>query len=606
MKYTKILHILAIGIIVCLLVITLPATPVLAQTILLSPISGTAGSTVSVTGTGFTAYVGQIVYVLFNYNYVASATVIAGGTFTTSLTVPTAYATGMTVPVTIQHTTATYDATKQIAMTYFIVTARKITISPSSGYVGSTVTVSGSGFNPSRNVTIYFDTRTVRNITANSAGAFSGATFTVPDSYRGTHSVKGRDTSGNSPGVNFRTIQKITVIPDSGSVGDTITVEGTGFASSLSISFYFNDQSISAGTTSTTTNGIFTNNNFTIPPSSRGSYTIKAQDASANYSTAMFNVAEKVIITPESGSSGTTVTVSGSGFSVNKTITIKYNDAVVATSPATITTDTKGSFTGSFDVPVGLAGTYPVEATDGIYTAIVDFTAMVEATISQMTSTASPGYVGMELTITGNGFKPNALITITYTTDPVTLTTVNTDDNGAFSVTVTIPPSIGGNHIITVTDNNTTKQFTFVMESEAPPMSILLIPKSGVKVKSEINFDWVDAVDPSGVTYTLWITSDPDLTTTVLKKAGITNSEYTLTEGDELELVSRDEPYYWSVKVVDGASNESQWAPQRSFYAGSLFAMSTWAIYFLVGLGVILLCVLIYWLGKRSVQYKKS
>jgi hypothetical protein len=307
-------------------------------------------------------------------------------------------------------------------------------------------------------------------------------------------------------------------------------------------------------------------------------------------------------ITPTSGSSGTTVTVSGTGFSASRTITIKYNAVPVTTSPATITTDATGSFTASFDVPAGTAGTHLVEATDFIYSDSANFTATADAIISQTTTTASPGYVGMELTITGTGFKPDATVTITYTTDPVTLATDKTDANGAFSVTVTIPPSTAGNHIITATDDHTTKQFPFVMESAAPPIPTLLLPEEGIKSKSEAYFDWEDVDDPSGVTYTLWISSDANFTTTVLKKEGLTSSEYTITEEEKLESVSKKEPYYWGVKAIDDASNEGLWAPRQSFYVGFFFTMPTWAIYLLFGIGALLLGVLGFWLGRRSAR----
>ena len=79
MKYNKIFRVLFIGVIVCLLVTAIPATPALAQqTIVLTPAFGTAGTTVSVTG--YTAaHIGQPVYILFNYNYVSDGI----STFTT-------------------------------------------------------------------------------------------------------------------------------------------------------------------------------------------------------------------------------------------------------------------------------------------------------------------------------------------------------------------------------------------------------------------------------------------------------------------------------------------------------------------------------------------
>jgi hypothetical protein len=600
MKYKKAFRILSIAVILCLLIIAIPATPVLAQTIYCTPTSGTVGTVVTVTGYGFDPATHPTVHIFFDSTYVAVVSVLAGGSFTTSFSVST-YTTPGTHYVTARDG-PTYATSTQLAMAYFTVTARQITLSPSSGYVGDTVTVSGTGFNASSTVTIYFDTTAVGTATTNTSGAFSGATFTVPDSYRGTHTVKGSDASGDSTGVNFTILQKITVTPASGAVGDTVTVSGTGFTASSSITFYFNTQSVSADTTTTNANGSFTNNTFTIPSSSRGSYTIEAEDASGYSATATFTIGQKIAITPATGIPGTLVTISGTGFRASQTITITYNAVAVTTNPAVITTGATGSFTATFNVPAGLAGTHPVEATDGTYSYSADFVATADATISQTTSTASPGYVGMELTITGTGFIPNATVTITYATEPVVLATATTDENGAFSAVITIPPSVGGSHTITVTDALTTKQFVFVMESEAPPAPTLLLPEADDKAKGEAYFDWEDVDDDSGVTYTLWIASDAGFSQVVLEKDGLTDSEYTLTEEEKLESVGKDEPYYWSVKAIDGASNEGPWANAWSFRVGFQWPKFVgWPLYTLLGFVGLLLFILGFWMGRRSV-----
>jgi len=602
MKHSKIFRTLALAIILALLLLTIPATPAQAQYVTLNPTSGTIGTTVTITGTAFTAY--TVVYIYFGYyaySYVAVATVMTGGYFSTSFVVPSTATPGQTYIIVRDGPSYTSTA---LATTPFTVTARQITISPSSGYVGSTVTVSGSGFNASSSVTIYFDTTAVHTVTATATGTFSGATFDVPESYRGTHTVKGSDTGGESPGVSFTVLQQITVTPTSGAAADTITISGTGFAANAGITLYFDNTSVSAGTTVTNASGSFTNNLFTIPLSSRGSHTIKAKDASNNNATTPFTIAEKITITPTSGTSGTTVTVSGTGFSASRSITIKYNTVPVTSSPAAISTDTNGSFTASFNVPAGVAGTYSVQATDGTYSASVNFEATVDATISQTTSTASPGHAGMELTITGTGFKPNATVTITYTTEPVTLATVTTDANGDFSTTITIPPSAAGSHTITATDGYTSKQFTFVMESQAPPVPEPLLPEEGMKAKSEAYFDWEDVEDVSGVTYTLQIASDADFTTIVQEKTGLTSSEYTLLEEEKLESVSKDEPYYWRVKAIDGASNESQWSEAWSFSTGFQWPdFVGWPLYTTIGVGGLILFILGFWLGRRTAYY---
>ena len=601
MKHSKIFRTLALIIILSLLLLAMPATPALAQTITLTPNSGTAGTTVTITGYGFTP--STLFYILLDYTYTGYyATASTTGTITRPFTIPSATTPGIHT-VTVQDT-LTYGTGTVVASNYFTVTQVQITLSPLSGYVGDQIIISGTGFAGGSAITFYWDNIIVSGATttATTTGSFT-YTFTIPSGSQGSHTIKAQDASSNYTTATVTVLQKITVTPTSGAVSDTVSISGTGFAASSSITLYFDNVSISAGTTTTNANGSFTNNLFTIPSSSRGSHTIKAQDASSNYATTPCTITERLTITPTSGPSGTTVTVSGTGFSASTPIAIRYNNVLVTTSPPAKYTDATGSFTVDFDVPSGIAGTYSVVATDGTYTASASFVATFDATISQPTSEASPGYAGMEVSVTGTGFRPNAAVTITYTSDPILLATVTTDATGAFSATITIPPSIGGNHTITVTDGITTKQFTFVMESAAPPAPALLLPEEGIKVKAEPSFDWEDVDDPSGVTYTLQIASDAGFSITVLEKTGLTSSEYAITEEEKLESVSKEEPYYWRVKAIDGASNESE-SEVRSFSTGFQWpAFVGWPLYLVIGIGGLFLLIFGFWLGRRTAYY---
>jgi hypothetical protein len=589
-KYNRVFRTLVFTIILSLLMIAVTATPALAAgTIDISPTSGPVGTLVSISAQGFTASSTYTVY----FSGVAIRSGSTGtGTFTTTFSVPS-YARGqylVTVTVGADSSSETFDVTPQI------------TLSPSSGYVGDTVTVSGSGFNAG-SVTIYFDTTNVRTATASASGAFSGATFTVPESYRGDHTVKGRDASGDSPGVDFTVSQKITVTPASGGVGDTVSISGTGFAASSTITFYFDTASVS-GTTPTNNKGSFTFNTFTIPSSSRGSHTIKARDDSGNYATAAFTVAHKITIAPTSGVSGTTVTVKGTGFSASTPITIWYNRAYNANPVTTTSTDANGSFTASFAVPAGLAGTYPVEVSDGTYSASANFTATIEVTISPVTSEASPGYIGMNITISGTGFKPNSKITVTYTTETIEVATTTSDAKGAFSATFKVPKSEHGAHTITASDGTNTLQATFIMESKAPPIPKPLLPLMGDKAKSKAYFDWEDVDDDSlPVTYTLQIASDADFKTMLVEKTGLTASEYTLIEAEKLKSTKKEAPYYWRIRAIDAASNASDWSGAGTFYVGFIFSfpeLKGWVLYGMIGGGVLLFFFLGFWAGRKS------
>jgi len=618
MKYNRIFCTLALVIILSLLLVAIPATPALAQTVTVSPISGPVGTPVTVSGTHFTPSATVQISFPDTNTYVTTTTTNNVGTFSAPVFTVGAYPAG-TKMVWIRDvsTGALYAGTFTIIP--------NINLNESSGYVDDEIEVSGTAFNTGASVTIYFDNTiiVIDNAVTDSSGTFTTTTFAIPESYSGSHTVKVRDGIGNYAEATLTVLQQITVTPALGAIGDTVTISGTGFAAGSAITFYFDNSTVNTKVTITNANGSFINDTFTIPSNSQATHTIKAQDVSHNSATAAFTTASKITISPTSGFSGTTVTVTGTGFSASTAITIKYDSITVITGTTDINTDTNGSFSGSFNVPAGLTGVHSIEATDGLYYTTTSFVSTADSTISQTTSAASPGYVGMELTIAGAGFEPDATITVTYAPEPVAsatvttdanggfsvniaivLATVPTDANGAFSVVITIPPSGGGNHIMTVTDDHTTKQFTFVMESEAPLVPPLL-PEMGTKVKAETYFDWEDIEDISGVTYTLQIATDENFTedSIVLEKKGLTDSEYTITEEERLPLVEKEDSYYWRIKAVDGASNESWWSDTRSFRVDFSFFMPRWAIYTLFGIGTLLLTILAFRLiRKRPVQ----
>ena len=613
MRYNRVFRILALAFIFSLLMLAIPAGPALAlASITLTPNTGVAGTQGTVTGT-YTDYPGTTatVYIYFGPSRAGTGTITAGtGAITGSFTVPSSYTMAQTVTVTVQ-TVDTYpaDSAYVIAVAAFTVVARAITISPISGYVGDTVTVSGTGFTASSTVTIYFDSTSVGTVTTTSTGTFSSATFTVPESYKGAHTVKGTDTGGSSPDVTFTVSPKITVTPASGAVGDILTISGSGFAASSTITFYW-DSNVEGSTVPANAKGSFTNSSFTVPPSSRGSHTIKALDYSGNYATAPFTVAHRITISPASGVSGTTVTVNGTGFSASRTITIKYNAVAVTTTPASISTLADGSFTTTFVVPAGLAGTFPVEAGDGTYTASATFTATIEVTTSPTTSQTSPGHVGMEITISGTGFKPSSQITITYTSEPVKFTTTSLAD-GSFSYTFTVPPSKAGAHTITATDGTNRLQAAFFMESTPPAAPKLLLPAADGKAKSTAEFKWEGVTDDSlPVTYDLQIATDKAFTESaiILKKEGLTDSQYTLTKEEKLKSTKKDAPYYWRVRAVDAASNASAWTSPRAFSTGFTFELKGMGLYILIGVGALFFFLFGFFAGRgsgRSYGYRR-
>jgi len=123
-----------------------------------------------------------------------------------------------------------------------------------------------------------------------------------------------------------------------------------------------------------------------------------------------------------------------------------------------------------------------------------------------------------------------------------------------------------------------------------PPQPLL--PEMGVKVKSPIRFDWKDITDDSSpVTYTLQIATNKDFTASsiILEKTGLTNIEYILAEEEELKLSSTETPYYWRLKAIDAAQNESEWTGAGLFYFAEPFTFPGWIIYIICVFVVLLI-----------------
>jgi len=594
-KRRLIFRIITVILTLTLLVAALPLAPVLAATAV-TPNNGTVGSFVTVTGGGsFTN--GDIAFIVqfgSGISFLSSGTVI-GGNVATTFQVPPVPRGSYTITVTDQHSIS--DTT----LFPFTVTPKITTIVPVLGAEGTTVTVNGNGFQANSSVDILFDTTTVATTTATATGVISNVTFDVPAGTKGTHTIKGVDSVGPSATINFTITPGITIIPVEGGVGDTVTITGSGFAANDSIDILFDDVVQSTATATSDDKGSFSAV-MTIPAASRGEHTVKARDDNFNSATATLTIGHKIDVTPTGERVvGNTLTIEGNGFDANKTMTITWGGSAIATNPATVTTNSSGAFSANITIPGTQAGNYTVTVSDSTNVATATVIVIATTSVSQTTSQASPGHVGIDLTISGTGYGVGT-ITITDTTAAVTLATV-TSAAGVFSVTFTIPEGAGGSHTINVSDASGVKHtFIFFMEEQAPAAPALMLPEEAGKAKQPVIFDWQDITDDSGVTYTFQLSTDSGFVTLVMEQTGLTTSDFTLTEAQELESVSGDAPYHWRVKAVDGAGNESAWSA-ATFTVGFSLELPLWAIIVISVVGGLGLLALGFWLGRRSVAY---
>jgi hypothetical protein len=539
-------------------------------------------------------------------------------------------------------------------------------LSPDQGAIGDTITISGSGFpatsdpaNP-QIVIIYFSSqdasvgnsigthvtiyKTINQVTTNTLGQFS-VSFTIPSTFAtggsvspGTHYLYACCPPSN-PMIQGKTsltvlgAGEISIDIDEGPVDTLVEITGSSFSASQAITIEFggHEVDIEDGNTTTGTTGNFVSY-IAVPETWAGTHDIDVTvgtGTSAVTGTVQFEVTPDIIISPQSGEAGTSVTISGTGFARRENVDVYYHSTTQVISD--LLTDTRGSFYTTFTIPEieGLtAGAYDIEAEDAdLNLASTKFTLNItqapeptatepeptatepEPTATEPGSTTAPmnistsgNIVGSLIGISGAGFIPNTEVIIKY--DDQIIATTTSDAAGLIIATFYAPESASGDHIITATDGTVTGTATFTMESEAPPAPTSGSPEPGAKVKSPVSFDWEDVVDNSGspVTYNLQISTSQSFSegSIVLEKTGLAYSEYTLNEMEELELAGQEEPYYWRIQAVDVASNESDWTEAGEVYISPPFSFPKWLTYTLLAIGAVVLFVLGYWLGRRT------
>jgi uncharacterized OB-fold protein len=385
---------------------------------------------------------------------------------------------------------------------------------------------------------------------------------------------------------------EIELSPDDGPVGASVEITGTDFSGreDIVVEFDGDELDIEDGDTDTDSAGRF-ECTIIIPESTAGDHTITVTDDAGGSAEATFEVKPEITLSDSSASPGRSVTVNGTGFGDEVDVTVEFDGDEVAAGE----TDDYGSFEVSFMVPVKSAGTYTIKATDddkNKYT--VDFAVVAGITVSPTT-----GNVGDDFIVSGAGFRTNTAVTITFVSQQ---TTATADSAGEFTAAITVPAGKNGKQTVTASDGYSTVTADFEVESTAPPVPTTILPLAGDKAKSQAVFEWEEVTDPSlPVTYNLQIATDVNCTSIVLQKTGLTSPTYTLTEGEKLASTGEEAPYYWRVQAVDGAGNISNWSMPSSFTVGFSFGViPNWALFTLVGIAALLIILVVYLVVLRA------
>ncbi len=532
----------------------------------IKPQTGPPGAMVQVTGNGFSA--NSAINLAYNGATVstspAAVATDANGSFSASFVVPT----GSSGTYTIEASDSTNTASAAFTVTAYA------SLNPTVGTVGSSIAIKGTNLIGGASILVRYDGSQVASGMADASGAFS-ATFKAPNSQSGNHQVTLTDNL-NRVTLTFTIVPGINLRPASGYVGSNVAVNGTRFTVGRPVAIKFDN--IQVATTTPGASGAFSAT-FKAPNGQSDNHEVTATD-NLNTTTLTFEILPSVSLSAASGYVGTSITVNGVGFGAGRTAVINYDNIQTATA----TTDADGAFSATFKASASRSGNHQVTANDSVNTATLPFTILPSVSLSP-----ASGYIGSSVGVNGAGFTTNGNVVIRYDNNQVA--TIATDASGTFAATFNAPASKGGNHQVSITDSINTVTADFAMDSIAPPAPALQQPADSTKAEALPAFSWISVSDPSGVTYTLQIASDVTFSNVVVEKKGLTTLGYTLTEQEKLKSGS----YYWRVKAIDGASNESPWEAPRSFCVG--FVLSTWGLCAIFAAVVLLVGLLGLWLG---------
>jgi len=401
---------------------------------------------------------------------------------------------------------------------------------------------------------------------------------------------------------------KITLDPKEGAVDTTVKITGTSFSASASIAIEFDGAAIpiKSGDTRTSSTGTFSSS-ITIPDSYAGTHTVSAIVSSYEAS-AEFKVKPSAVMTPTSGAADSSVSVIGTGFTRRKEVTVFFNK----TSLTTVLTDANGGFSTTFTVPKLEAAAYAVEFEDAdknlsslkftITGALPPPTTTPAPTTptAGITLTPTKGLTGREVVVGGVGFKDGATISVKW--DDKEIATAKAGAQGTFVATFKVPAGKSGDHTISVTDGATTQKATFTVETSVPLAPAAVGPAAGVETDRP-TFVWKEvAVDNPPATFTLQVATSRDFTPSsiVLEKKGLASLEYTPTKQEMALLPGRDAAYYWRVRATDAIGTDGLWSSAGEFYIPRPFRLPTWAMGVGIGVGVLVILFIGYWLGRRS------
>jgi len=459
-----------------------------------------------------------------------------------------------------------------------------VRMNPEEGPVGTNVTFNGYGFVASQQVRIQFKGVVIGSTTANSVGSWTIA-YTIPATPGGgyTFTIEAHDGTNFWPWLlkYFKVTPRITVTPSSGTVRQTIAVNGSGFAKDedgIKITFdgKIVKEDIYAGADGSWSAII------AVPAVQNDRYAIDASGTStrARYVPDVeFTVVPGIWVEPISAYMGDTITVTGGGFALGETGIRIYFDGIDVT-PTSITANMTGCWESTFALPTSTYGSHTVSASGDITQPAVTKTVNTQARILEIGPVE--GAPGDSISLHGDGFHGSQGLTVSVG-GVAASGDMSSQSNGNIDISFRVPKgSVEGQQTVVVTDEGGASgsvAFT-VTKKTLSVIPLPISPKGSTLRSGMVTFRWQGTTGSTGYSYTLEITGEGSN----LPKT-ITEGTYTLTEDEALGKGT----YHWRVKVVDDYGNEGPWSESIEFRVSPI---PTW-VWVVVGLVVLVVLLVV-------------
>ncbi len=352
--------------------------------------------------------------------------------------------------------------------------AQGISLDPTSGKVGTLVTIEVEGFAEGQPLIVSYDGAEVATTPSAPETDDSGEAtvyFNVPGSIQGDHTVKVA-VGVQQATETFDVDPSVSISPATGATGSAATATCRGFAPGYSIDVMATDPDpdVVLGSGSTDSNGSV-NVNCTMDAEG----TINATDGAGNEAseyenTADFNFTPGITLDPASGPAQIDVTVSGSDFTEGEgDYSVRYRIAGghwAVFDSLDDDLDSDGEFEGTFTLPAGLSiGGKKVEAgvEFGGWTGRPNETASATFTVESSEISLDPeeGPVGETVVVESSNLPAEADYEIQF--DGETVADGQTDTDGSLTNSFEVPDETTGAKydVAVVIDGETVAEATY-------------------------------------------------------------------------------------------------------------------------------------------------